>query len=109
MSEHIDNLVFGLVAAFVVPGITFALGMGWSKLIGGWHSKFRKWWTTFCLFIPFVAFGMMTKRMSEDRFEGLRASWSAEPLMLLLVIGLAVLLSAIVVLAIVRLWRTSQS
>jgi hypothetical protein len=109
MSEHLHNLIFGLVAAFVMPVLTFLLGMTWSKLIGGWSdSKFRRWWTTFCLLGPFIAFGMMAKRMSEDHFEGLRASWSVEPFLLLLTLGLTALLSAAVIVAIVRLWRASR-
>jgi hypothetical protein len=110
MSEHLNNLIFGLVAAFVMPVLAFVLGMTWSKLIGGWSdSKFRRWWTTFCLLMPFIAFGMMAKRMSEDHFEGLRASWSVEPFLLLLTIAITVLLSAVTVVAIVRVWRTSRS
>jgi hypothetical protein len=110
MSEHLHNLIFGLAAAFVLPALAFALGVMWSKLVGGWqYPKFRKWWTTFCLLMPFVAFGMMTNRMAEDRFEGLRASWSIEPSMVVLTIVLAVLLSAAVVVAMIRLWRPSQS
>jgi|ERR1700680_974761 len=110
MSEHLHNLIFGFAAAFVLPAVAFALGMAWSKLIGGWQdSKFRTWWTTFCLSMPFVFLGMMTKRMAEDGFDGLRASWSAEPLTLLLIIGVATLLSAGALIAMVRLWRAPPS
>ncbi|MGO9209170.1 MAG: hypothetical protein ACLPXM_17110 [Terriglobales bacterium] len=110
MSEHLHNLIFGLAAAFVLPAICFLLGMIWSKLIGGPQDlKFRRWWTTFCLALPFVFLAMMIKRMAADHFEGLQASWFAEPFLLLLVIGLAVLLSAVVVVAMIRLWHTSQS
>jgi hypothetical protein len=110
MSEHLQNLIFGLAAAFVMPILAFVLGMAWSKLVRGWgDSKFRRWWTTFCLLMPFIAFGMMAKRMSEDHFEGLRASWSVEPLLLVLTIGITALLSAFAVVAIVRVWRTSRS
>jgi len=110
MSDHLHNLIFGLAAAFVLPVIGFAVGVVFSKVIGGWRdSRIRRWWTTFCLAMPFVFLGMMTKRMAEDHFEGLRASWSVEPFVLVLIIGLAALLSAVVVVAMIRLWRTSQS
>jgi hypothetical protein len=110
MSGHLHNLIFGLAAAFVLPLVGFAVGMVFSKVIGGWQdSNIRRWWTTFCLVMPFVFLGMMTKRMAEDGFEGLRASWSADPLILFLIIAVAALLSASVVIAIVRLWCTSQS
>ena len=110
MSEHLHNLIFGLAAAFVLPAICFLLGMIWSKLIGGWQDlKFRRWWTTFCLALPFVFLAMMTKRMAADNFEALRRVWSAEPFHLITITTVAALLSVIVVVAMVRLWRTSQS
>lgn len=110
MSEHLQNLIFGISVSFIVPVVTFALGMAWSKLIGGWQDlKFRKWWTTFCLLIPLAGFGMMTKRMAQDNFEGLRAMWSAEPFHLVIITVVVVLLSMIVVVALFRLWRTPHS
>src|SRR5262249_23210011 len=62
----------------------------------------------FCQLMPFVAFGMMTKRMAEDHFEGLRELWSAEPLPLTLLFGLTFLLSGIAIAAMIRLWRKPQ-
>ncbi len=110
MDEHLNNLIFGLAVAFMLPALTFALGMIWSKLVGGWQDpKFRKWWTTFCLLMPFAAFGMMTKRMAEDHFQNLRASWSTSPVAMILVVGLALFLSVVAVVMIVRLWRHSPS
>lgn len=110
MSEHLYNLIFGLAVAFVVPAVCFLLGMFWSKLIGGWRdTKSRKWWTTFCLLMPFIAFGMMVRRMAEDNFVGLRAVWSSEPIQLITVTAFAMLLSTALIVAVLRLWRTSRS
>ena len=110
MSEQLYNLIFGLAGAFVVPAICFLLGMSWSKLIRGWQDpKFRKWWTTFCLAMPFAAFGMMIKTMSEDNFENLRELWSTEPFAMVTTIGVAMLLSSFLIVAVVRLWRSPQS
>lgn len=111
MSEQLYNLILGLAAAFVVPAICFLLGMSWSKLIRGWQDnpKFRRWWTTFCLAMPFAAFAMMIKRMSEEGFENLRDLWSTEPFALVTTIGITTLLSSGLILAVVRLWRSQQS
>jgi hypothetical protein len=110
MSEQLYNLIFGLAAAFVVPAICFLLGMSWSKLIRGWQDpKFRRWWTTFCLALPFVFFGMMIKRMSEENFENLRELWPTEPSALVTTIGVAMLLSSVLIVAVVRPWRSQQS
>jgi hypothetical protein len=106
MSEQLYRLIFGLAAALVLPAICFLLGMSWSKLIRGWQDlKFRKWWTTFCLAMPFAAFGMMIRRMSEENFENLRELWSTEPFALVTITAVAVILSVVMILAIVRLWR----
>ena len=110
MSEHLRNLILGVGAAFVLPVITFVLGMAWSKLIGGWQdTKFRKWWTTFCLLMPFIGFGMMVSRLAEDNFAALRAVWSSEPLQLITITAIAMSLSTSLIFAALRLWRTSQS
>ena len=106
MSEQLYNLIFGIAAAFIVPAICFLLGMSWSKLIRGWRDpKFRKWWTTFCLAMPFAAFGMMVKIMSEENFATLRELWSTERLALVTTLGVSMLLSSLLIVAIVRLWR----
>jgi|SRR5579862_2077965 len=110
MSEHLSNLTIDVAAAFVLPIICFLLGVAWSKLIGGWRdNKSRKWWTTFCLVMPFLFLAMLTKIMAESDFESLRAIWSIHPILLLLLLGLTTTLSAILVVAIVRLWRTPRS
>jgi hypothetical protein len=110
LSDHLYNLIFGLAVAFVVPAICFLLGMFWSKLIGGWgDTKFRKWWTTFCLLMPFIFFGIVVRRMAEDNFVGLRAVWSSEPIQLITVTAFAILLSTTFIFAVLRLWRMSRS
>ena len=83
--------------------------MFWSKIGGRCDTKFRKWWTTFCLLMPFIAFGMMVRRMTEDNFVGLRAVWSSEPIQLISVLAFTMLLSATLIFAVLRLWRTSRS
>jgi hypothetical protein len=107
--EHIHNLICGLAVAFVIPAVTFAFGWLWSNAIGGWRgdSKWRRWWTTFCLAMPFICFGMILQRMAEDQFEGLRESWSSEPFALLVVAALTLLLSATDIFGIWWLWRRS--
>jgi hypothetical protein len=110
MSEHLHNLTFGLAVAFILPAIGFAVGVVFSKFIGGWRDfNIRRWWTTFCLLLPFVFLGMMINRMAEDHFEGLRASWAIEPYMLVLMIVLTVLLGGAAVVTMIRLWRPSKS
>ena len=109
MEEHVNNLVFGLATAFLLPGICFLLGMAWSKAIGGWRDlKFRRWWTTFCLILPFVFMGMMTKRMAEDGFEGLREVWTTDPFQFMAVSVLALALSIVAVGVIIRVWHSSR-
>ncbi len=109
MSSHVNNLIFGIAAAFILSAICFVLGMSWSKLVGGWgDTKFRKWWTTFCVLLPFAFFGMMAKRMAEDHFTALRSVWFAEPFQLVVIIGVTVLLSTGLIIAVVQLWRTPQ-
>ena len=106
MSEGINNLIFGVAAAFVVPAVTFILGVTWSRLVGGWKDrKFRRWWTIFCLAMPFIALGMMGKRMAEDNFQGIRAVWSTEPLHVVVIAGVVIGLSITVAIALVRVWR----
>jgi hypothetical protein len=59
--------------------------------------------------MPFIAFGMMVRRMAEDNFVGLRAVWSSEPIQLITVAAFAMLLSTALIFAVLRLWRTSRS
>src|SRR5215472_11232666 len=94
VSDHFRNLLFGFAVALVIPAICFVLGVAWSRLIGGWgDTKFRKWWTTFCLLMPFIAFGMMVRRMAEDRFEAVRLVWAAEPFHLIAIVVIAAVIS----------------
>jgi len=109
ISEHLHNLIFGLATAFVLPIVGFVLGMIFSRILGGWRvAKIRRWWTIFCLSMPFVFLGMMITRMAEDHFEGIRSSWSAEPKLLLIIIAFGVLLSTTTMLALLRAWHRSN-
>lgn len=109
MSDHLNNLIFGLAVAFALPAACFVLGMMWSKAIGGWGDlKFKRWWATFCLALPFLFLGMMTKRIAEDNFQTLREVWAAEPLQLVTLSVLAIVLSIVAIVGIMRVWHSSR-
>jgi hypothetical protein len=109
MNDHFSNLLLGIAIAVVLPAICFVLGMSWSKLIGGWQDKkFRKWWTTACLLMPFLMFGFMVSRMAEDRFEGVRFLWSSEPAHVISLAFLGALVMIASVVGVLRVWRTPR-
>lgn len=103
MSEHLHSLIFGIAVSFIMPAIGFTVGVVYTKVMGGWrYRKIRKWWSIFCLLMPFCSLALVTKAMAEDRFEGLWASWHAEPIQLVSILGLTALLSVVCMIAIVR-------
>ena len=105
MDDHLRALIFGLSAALLLPLLCFLLGMGWSKLIGGWQdSKFRRWWTTICLLMPFLFVGMMLHRMGDDNFQGIRSAWLASPVAVALIGISAALVSIALVFQVLRIW-----
>ena len=109
MNEHLSTLLFGLSVAFILPAVCFLLGMSRSKLVGGWQdSKFRKWWTTICLSMPFLFLGMMALRMREDGFQGMRIAWSVNPLPVAIVALFVALVSIVLVSRILHLWHISR-
>jgi hypothetical protein len=110
MDDRFRNLLFGIAIALVLPAICFALGMSWSKLIGGWQDhKFRKWWGTTCLLMPFLMFGFMVRRMAEDRFEAVRMLWSGGPSQIIFLALVAVLTMIASVVGVLHLWRSSRN
>src|SRR4030095_6720289 len=93
MTENTYKLIFGVAFAFLFPLVVFGVGLFWNKLTGGWHKKkLRNSWITFCLILPFISLGMMSFRMSEDRFYRIRAVWDSSPYFLI-VLSVVVLLS----------------
>jgi hypothetical protein len=110
MSNHVDSLAFGLMVALVFPIIVYGIGVLWSKLIGGWRNpNIQRWWTTFCLAMPFVFLGMMATRMAEDNFDSLRVLWGDDRPILIAAIAIVALAVVVLVLAIKRVWRAPRA
>jgi hypothetical protein len=110
MSDHLQNLFFGVITAFVLPAICFTLGMIWSRLIGGGRDlKFRRWWVIFCLLLPFAFLAMMISRLAEDKFEAIRIVWFTERMRFIALSSIALLLSIASILATVRICSKSDS
>jgi hypothetical protein len=105
MEPHPSDLLFGIAFAFGFPVIVYLTGMAWGKIVGA-PPRDRKIWTSFCLLFPIFDLIIFVQVGSHT----LRRLWVTSPYTLSLVAGVfGILLPAILIAAVVRLWRPGQS
>ena len=110
-NNHIQKLLIALAFALLTPAIGYLVGVMWSagvaKALGLPPSlRNRRLWATFCL----AAVLFLVASIAWVGYDDFRLWWLDSPLVLLVVAVLVfVLVPALVVTLIVRLWRGNHN
>ncbi|HZP64123.1 MAG TPA: hypothetical protein VFB28_11960 [Terriglobales bacterium] len=110
MPHELEKLAIALGAAFIVPGIGYAVGTAWTNFVEktfgrGPDPRLRKLASTFFLGLPVF---LLASYVRFD-FDGLHDWWLQAPVLVtVLLLLVLILLPALLATAIVRIWRADS-